>query len=95
MSGGTIVPRNECPEGHFFQGDSHASDRYNFGCENCTGRKLPGTIFARYNFCVTTHLRDLSKYLPQLSAVLSTPYSCDRSTSRHVLFIHAHMARDT
>ena len=26
MSGGTIVPRNECPGGHFFQGDSHASD---------------------------------------------------------------------
>ena len=26
MSGGTIVPRHECPGGHFFQGDSHASD---------------------------------------------------------------------
>ena len=23
---GTIVPTNECPRGHFFQGDSHASD---------------------------------------------------------------------
>ena len=26
MSGGTFVPRNECPGGHFFQGDSHSSD---------------------------------------------------------------------
>ena len=26
MSGGTVVPRHECPGGHFFQGDSHASD---------------------------------------------------------------------
>ena len=29
MSGGTIVPRNECPGGQFFQGDSHASDTGN------------------------------------------------------------------
>ena len=26
MSGGTVVPRHQCPGGHFFQGDSHASD---------------------------------------------------------------------
>ena len=26
MSGGTVVPRHERPGGHFFQGDSHASD---------------------------------------------------------------------
>ena len=25
MSGGTIVPRNECPGGQFFQGDIHTS----------------------------------------------------------------------
>ena len=26
MSGGTIVPRNECPGGQFFQGDIDASN---------------------------------------------------------------------
>ena len=26
MSGGTVVPRHECPGGRFFQGDSHVSD---------------------------------------------------------------------
>ena len=34
MSGGTVVPRHQCPGGHFFQGDSHASD---------TGFRRPGS----------------------------------------------------
>ena len=33
MSGGTIVPRNECPGGYFFHGDSNASDT---GIEICS-----------------------------------------------------------
>ena len=26
MQGGTLIPRNECPGGHFFQWDSHSND---------------------------------------------------------------------
>ena len=37
VSGGTFVPRNECPEGHFFQGDSHSSD---------TGSATPTAVVA-------------------------------------------------
>ena len=48
MSGGTFVPRNECPGGHFFQGDSHSSD---------TGTYRVRESSARYKYYIRTHYR--------------------------------------
>ena len=51
MSGGTVVPRHECPGGHFFQGDSHASDRGEGGGQLCLGNNVRhggGTFIPRH-----------------------------------------------
>ena len=67
MSGGTVVPRYECPGGHFFQGDSHASDNGIRVFMNGNRRTLP--LGTTSSLLLTPGSLDTSHSLPGIFAL--------------------------